>query len=75
MQQRCLGVVVFERDGFCGGSEDAGVLGHVVEGIQVVCRVDNTIAIALVGRCGSHGRGGWGRVVRGKLGRGGLSWY
>ncbi len=30
--QRCLGDVVFEQDGFCGGSEDAGVLGRVIGG-------------------------------------------
>ncbi len=39
--------------------------GVLLERRQVVCRVGNTIAIALVGRCGRHGWGGWGMVSEG----------
>ncbi len=63
------------------GMADLGGLkveeGHGVslERRQAGCRVGNTIAIALDGRCGLHGWGGWGMVVGGKLGRGRSSWY
>jgi len=46
---------------FVGGLRVQEGQGVLVERRQVVCRVDNTIAIALDGRHGSHGWGGVGQ--------------
>jgi hypothetical protein len=60
--------------GFVGGLRGwEGQVG-VVQGRRVDYQVYSTIAIAVVGRRGGHGWGGWGRVVGGKLRERGSSW-